>query len=66
MKQLPRQFETRLLPVDAETAHAWGRIVTAAQAIGRPIGAMERSPKLADFEATGVRLFNPWLHGDQL
>src|SRR3546814_16750182 len=39
-EQLPLRFDNRLLPVDAETADAWGRIVEAAQAAGRPIGAM--------------------------
>src|SRR3546814_19238994 len=38
--QLPLRFDNRLLPVDAETADAWGRIVAAAHAAGRPLGAM--------------------------
>src|SRR3546814_3913946 len=40
-EQLPLRFDNRLLPVDAETADAWGRIVEAAQAAGRPIGAID-------------------------
>lgn len=78
-EQLPLRFDDRLLPVDAETADAWGRIVAAAQAVGRPIGAMDAfiaatakrhqlmlvTRNVADFEATGVRLFNPWSQGDQ-
>lgn len=78
-EQLPRRFENRLMPVDAETADAWGRIVAAAQAAGRPIGAMDAfiaatakqhqltlvTRNIADFEATGVRLFNPWSQGDE-
>lgn len=78
-EQLPARFDDRLLPVDAETADAWGRIVAAAQAVGRPIGAMDAfiaatakrhqftlvTRNVADFEATGIRLFNPWSQGDQ-
>ena len=78
-EQLPLRFDDRLLPVDAETADAWGRIVAAAQAVGRPIGAMDAfiaaaakrhqltlvTRNVVDFEATGIRLFNPWSQGDQ-
>jgi len=78
-EQLPLRFDNRLLPVDAETADAWGRIVAAAQAAGRPIGAMDAfiaatakrhqftlvTRNVADFEATGIRLFNPWSQGNQ-
>lgn len=78
-EQLPLRFDNRLLPVDAETADAWGRIVEAAQAAGRPIGAMDAfiaatakrhqftlvTRNVADFEATGIRLFNPWSQGNQ-
>lgn len=78
-EQLPLRFDDRLLPVDAETADAWGRIVAAAQAVGRPIGAMDAfiaatakrhqftlvTRNVADFEATGIRLFNPWSQGGQ-
>ena len=78
-EQLPARFDDRLLPVDAETADAWGRIVAAAQAVGRPIGAMDAfiaatakqhqltlvTRNIADFEATGIRLFNPWSQGGQ-
>src|SRR3546814_6920932 len=69
-EQLPLRFDNRLLTVDAETADAWGRIVEAAQAAGRPIGAMDAfiaatakrhqftlvPRNVADFEATGIRL----------
>lgn len=77
-EHLPARFDNRLLPVDAETADAWGRIVAAAQAVGRPMGAMDAfiaatakqhqltlvTRNVADFEATGIRLFNPWSQGD--
>lgn len=78
-EQLPARFDSRLMPVDAEIADAWGRIVAAAQAAGRPIGAMDAfvaatakqhqltlvTRNIADFEATGIRLFNPWSQGDR-
>lgn len=78
-EQLPARFESRLLLIDPETADAWGRIVAAAGASGRPIGAMDAflaataeqhqltlvTRNLSDFEATGIRLFNPWTEGHE-
>jgi hypothetical protein len=60
-----------------ETAEEWGRVVARSQASGRPIGAMDAflaatarlrdltlvTRNLADFDAAGVRLFNPWPDG---
>lgn len=77
--QLPARFDSRLLLVDAGTADQWGRLVARAQAAGRPIGAMDAflaataeqhqltlvTRNLSDFEATGVRLFNPWTEGNE-
>ena len=71
---LPARFDTRLLTVDAETANQWGHIVARAQGIGRPIGAMDAllaatarqhqftlvTRNMADFEAVGIQLFDPW------
>lgn len=79
VEQLPLRFEDRLLALDAGTADHWGRIVAQAQASGRPIGAMDAflaataaqhqltlvTRNVADFEATGIRLFNPWPQGDE-
>lgn len=76
---LPARFDSRLLPVDAETADQWGRVVARAQAAGRPMGAMDAflaataeqhqltlvTRNLSDFAATGVRLFNPWAEADE-
>jgi predicted nucleic acid-binding protein len=76
---LPARFDGRLLPVDAETADQWGRIVARAQTAGRPIGAMDAflaavarqhqltlvTRNLSDFEAIGVRLLNPWTERDE-
>ncbi|HJQ16728.1 MAG TPA: type II toxin-antitoxin system VapC family toxin [Allosphingosinicella sp.] len=76
--QLPVRFDTRLLSIDAETANHWGHVVARAQAAGRPVGAMDAflaataeqhqltlvTRNVSDFEATGIRLFNPWTEGD--
>lgn len=77
-EQLAPRFEERLLLVDTDTADQWGRIVARSQAAGRPIGAMDAflaahaqqhqltlvTRNISDFEATGVRLFNPWTEGN--
>ncbi len=39
--ELPLRFESRILPVDAQVAEAWGKIVSRSEAAGRPIGAMD-------------------------
>lgn len=79
VEELPLRFDDRLLPLDAGAADHWGRIVASAQAAGRPIGAMDAflaataaqhqltlvTRNVADFEMTGVRLFNPWPQGDE-
>jgi predicted nucleic acid-binding protein len=39
--ELPLRFEGRILPVDADVAEAWGKIVSRSEAVGRPIGAMD-------------------------
>lgn len=73
-EQVPLRFEERLLPVDAETAHAWGRIMARGQAAGRPVGTMDAfiaataerhdmtlvTRNVSDFETLGIRLVNPW------
>jgi predicted nucleic acid-binding protein len=78
-EQLAPRFEDRLLLVDTGTADQWGRIVARSQAVGRPIGAMDAflaahaqqhqltlvTRNISDFEATGVRLFNPWNEGNK-
>lgn len=76
-EQLSPRFEDRLLLVDPGTADEWGRVVAQTQAAGRPIGAMDAflaahalqhelvlvTRNVSDFEAAGVRLFNPWTEG---
>jgi toxin FitB len=39
--ELPLRFESRILPVDASVAEAWGKTVSRSEAAGRPIGAMD-------------------------
>ena len=74
---LPTRFGPRVLPIDAEIADTWGMVMARSQAAGRPIGAMDAfiaatagrrrltlvTRNTADFEATGVPLFNPWSGG---
>jgi predicted nucleic acid-binding protein len=73
-EDLPGRFEDRLLPIDEAVANRWGLLVARCQAAGRPIGAMDAfvaataehhdlilvTRNVADFEASGVRLLNPW------
>jgi len=40
-RELPLRFEGRMLPVDANVAKAWGKMVARSEATGRAIGAME-------------------------
>ena len=72
--EVARRFEARTLPVDAETADIWGRIVARSQAHGRPIGAMDAfiaataerhdltlvTRNVSDFDASGIRMVSPW------
>lgn len=71
---LPNRFANRVLPIDAETADLWGRIIARGQAVGRPLGVMDAfiaatsehhrltlvTRNTSDFETAGIRLFNPW------
>jgi toxin FitB len=38
---LPLRFETRVLGVDADVADAWGRLIAASEARGRPLTVMD-------------------------
>jgi toxin FitB len=73
-QDLPVRFEARMLPVDAGTANAWGKVMARGQAAGRPVGAMDAfiaataeqhdltlvTRNVTDFEALKVRLISPW------
>ena len=39
--ELPLRFENRILPVEAQVAELWGRMVSRSEAAGRPIGVMD-------------------------
>ena len=41
LHELPLRFESRILPVDANVAEAWGRTVSRSDAAGRPIGVID-------------------------
>jgi len=76
-EQLPARFEARVLPIDAETADTWGRVMTRRKTPGRPVGTMDAfiaataerhhltlvTRNVADFDALGIRLLNPWSRG---
>lgn len=71
---LEAHFSDRLLAIDAETARIWGELTAQAQCKGRTlyapdglIGSYCDTPwialddaDVADFEATGALLINPW------
>ena len=41
LHELPLRFESRILPVDAQVAEAWGKTVSRNETADRPIGAMD-------------------------
>jgi predicted nucleic acid-binding protein len=75
--ELVLRFEERLVPIDATTAEAWGRIMARGEAAGRPVSAMDAfiaataerhkltlvTRNASDFESLGIRLLNPWSTG---
>jgi predicted nucleic acid-binding protein len=72
--ELLNRFEDRLLPVERDIAHAWGRLAARLERRGRKAGAMDMmiaataecrdlqvvTRNVADFEPTGVGVVNPW------
>lgn len=76
-RDLPERFAGRVLPIDAETADLWGRLVARRRRAGRPIGVMDAllaatasahdlavvTRNTSDFQGCGVRLVNPWTDG---
>ncbi len=71
---LERSFADRLLPVDVETGRIWGELTVMAQKQGRTLPATDgliaatarrhglhvMTRNVADFDAAGVLLLNPW------
>ncbi|WP_437207073.1 type II toxin-antitoxin system VapC family toxin [Planctomicrobium sp. SH664] len=72
--QLVLTARDRILPVDAETAIIWGEITAKAERKGKTVPSVDgliaatalrhglhlMTRNVADFEATGVLLINPW------
>ena len=68
------RFDERILPIDAATADAWGRVVAHREGLGRPIGTMDAfiaataqvhkltlaTRNQTDFEASVASVVNPW------
>ena len=68
------RFDERILPIDAATADAWGRIVAHREGLGRPIETMDAfiaataqvhkltlaTRNQTDFEASVAAVVNPW------
>jgi len=71
---LERSYASGILPVDLETARAWGEVTALVEAKGRSLppqdgliaatalrhGLHLMTRNLKDFEGTGVLLINPW------
>lgn len=76
-EDLVLRFEGRILPISAEIADAWGRIVAHRDTIGRPIGVMDAfiaataathaltlvTRDVAGFAAVVGKIENPWDRG---
>ena len=76
-RELAERFAGRVLPLDAAEAAEWGRVMAAAQKVGRPmsemdawIGATAKVHALTivtrnegDFVAAGCATVNPWKQG---
>ena len=74
LQALERDYATRLLEVDRETAHIWGELTAAAHKNGKIISASNgliaatarrhglhvMTRNVSDFEPIGTMLINPW------
>ena len=74
LQSLERDYATRILPVDRDTAHIWGELTATARKNGRIISASDgliaatarghglhvMTRNVFDFEPTGAMLINPW------
>lgn len=74
LQTLERHYGDRILPIDLEICRIWGELTAAAQKAGSTIqpndgliaatarrhGLYIMTRNTADFEPTGVPLFNPW------
>jgi len=71
---LEQDYAERILPVDAETARAWGELTAAAQRRGKTVSVSDGiiaatairhglhviTRNVSDFHETGAMLINPW------
>jgi toxin FitB len=72
--ELLLRFDQRILPVDAQVASEWGRVVAQCEAIGKPLAAMDGliaatalvheltlvTRNVKDFESAVESVLNPW------
>ncbi len=76
LEQLDQRFDRRIVNFDSVAAHRWGVLTSQAETSGTPLpvvdgqlaalasvtGAVFATRNTADFEATGIALFNPWMY----
>ena len=79
-RELPERFAGRVLGVDFAIAEQWGDLMAASKAAGGGLEAMDAflaataltrdftlaTRNVRDFQACGVRLFNPWTASDEV
>jgi hypothetical protein len=75
--ELALRFEARILPISPPVADAWGKVVSARDEIGRPIGTMDAfiaataevhdltlvTRDRADFALSVRSIVSPWVGG---
>ena len=73
-EDLVNRFDGRIVPIDLETMLLWGNLTARMDANGTPMGVMDSliavsalrnnlvlvTRNESDFQASGVRLVNPW------
>jgi predicted nucleic acid-binding protein len=71
---IEQMYAGRILPFDKETAHLWGQLMATAQSKGQTMSPQDgqiaataiqhglhlMTRNVSDFQATSVRLVNPW------
>jgi toxin FitB len=72
--ELPSRFEGRVVVMEETIAALWGKLLAKADAVGRPLGAMDGflaataaahqmtlvTRNEMDFAGAGIKTFNPW------
>jgi toxin FitB len=72
--ELRSRFEGRVVAIDETVAALWGKLLAKADAVGKPLGAMDGflaataaahqvtlvTPNEMDFAGAGIKTFNPW------